>query len=136
MKDKHLDDLIKYRMQRSHESYDEAVLMKNESHWNTCANRLYYACFYAALALLEKHKLSSSKHSGVKSFFNRHFVKTGKISKEHGKLYNSLFDSRHEGDYMDFVYFDAETVEPWFPKVKDFISTISNIVGHDAEKKR
>ena len=103
--------------------------MKREKHWNTCANRLYYSCFYAVLALLEKHGFASSKHTGVKSFFNQHFIKTGKISKEQGKLYNNLFDARQEGDYIDFVYFDADIVEPWFPKVKDFIAIITNLIN-------
>jgi len=123
------NDLIQYRLDRAQETYDEAVLMKREKHWNTCANRLYYSCFYAVLALLEKHGFASSKHSGVKSFFNQNFVKTGKISKEQGKLYNNLFDARQEGDYIDFVYFDADTMEPWFPKVKDFITTIINLIN-------
>ena len=123
------DDLIQYRLARSQESYDEAVLMKREKHWNTCTNRLYYSCFYVILALLERYGFASSKHSGVKSFFNQHFVKTGKISKEQGKLYNNLFDARQEGDYIDFVYFDADIVEPWFPKVKDFITIITNLIN-------
>lgn len=128
MNESHRDDLIQYRLERSKETFDEALIMKRTLHWNACANRLYYACFYAVLALLEKHGFVSSKHSGVKSLFNRHFVKTGKISKEHGKLYNNLFDTRQEGDYVDFVSFDAESIEPLFPKVKDFISTISRLV--------
>ena len=129
MSENYQNDLIQYRLGRAQETYDEAVLMKHEKHWNTCANRLYYSCFYAVLALLEKHGFASSKHSGVKSFFNQNFVKTGKISKEQGKLYNNLFDARQEGDYIDFVYFDADTMEPWFPKVKDFITTIINLIN-------
>lgn len=108
--------------------------MKREEHWNTCANRLYYACFYAVLALLEKDGLASSKHSGIKSLFNQHFIKTGKIAKEHGKLYNNLFDARQEGDYVDFVYFDADTVEPWIPNVKDFIEAVSRLVNVKGER--
>lgn len=128
MSENYHDNLIQYRLDRAQETFQEALLMKRERHWNACANRLYYACFYAVLALLEKHGLASSKHSGVKSFFNQHFVKTGKISKEHGKLYNHLFDARQEGDYIDFVYFDAETVEPWIPKVKEFVEIIRNFI--------
>lgn len=30
---------------------------------------------------------------------------------------------------LDFVYFDADIVEPWFPKVKDFITTITNLIN-------
>ena len=60
--------------------------------------------------------------------FNQHFIKPGKVSVEHGKLYNKLFDARQEGDYIDFVYFDAESIEPLFPKVKAFIDCISELV--------
>ena len=129
MSENYQNDLIHYRLDRAQEAYNEAILMKREQHWNTCVNRLYYSCFYAVLALLEKHGFVSSKHSGVKSFFNQHFVKTGKISKEQGRLYNHLFDARQEGDYIDFVYFDAETVDPWLPKVKDFITTVTNLIN-------
>jgi hypothetical protein len=40
-----------------------------------------YACFYAISALLVRDGLSSSKHAGVRSLFNRQYVKTGKIPK-------------------------------------------------------
>ena len=57
------------------------------------------------------------------------FVKTNKVSIENGKLYNKLFDARQEGDYIDFVYFDDETVEPWIPEVKNFIEAISQLLN-------
>jgi|APSaa5957512576_1039674.scaffolds.fasta_scaffold452479_1 uncharacterized protein (UPF0332 family) len=50
----HQDVSISYRLKRANKSYAEAILMEKEKHYNTCANRLYYACFYAVLALLEK----------------------------------------------------------------------------------
>lgn len=128
MSEKHLNDLIKYRISRANETYKEAELMKKEKHFNTCVNRLYYACFYAVVALLEKNGYGSSKHSGVRSQFNQHFVKTNKVSIENGKLYNRLFDARQEGDYIDFVYFDDKTVEPWLQQVKNFIKIISKLV--------
>jgi len=52
-------------------------LLKEGEEWNPCVNRLYYACFYAVSALLIQQGLSSSKHTGVRSLFNRHYVKTG-----------------------------------------------------------
>jgi uncharacterized protein (UPF0332 family) len=128
MSQEYRDDLIKYRLKRADETYEEALLMKKANHWNACANRLYYACFYAVIALLEKHGYTSSKHSGVKSIFNKNFVKTGLISKEQGELYNNLFDSRQEGDYVDFVFFSALDIEPWIPEAKEFIDSIINLI--------
>lgn len=134
MKEDQLLDLIQYRLDRARETFEEALLMQSEEHWNTCANRLYYACFYAVTALLTRNGLSSSKHTGVKALFNQHFVKTGQVSRENGKLYNQLFEDRQEGDYVDFVLFDRETVEPWIPKVEQFIESISLLAmeQHDA----
>ncbi|MDX1940295.1 MAG: HEPN domain-containing protein [Saprospiraceae bacterium] len=46
------EELAAYRLQRAHEALEEANVMVSIQHWNTAANRLYYACFYAASAYL------------------------------------------------------------------------------------
>jgi uncharacterized protein (UPF0332 family) len=46
------DELIKYRLQRAESALEEAGVMADMQHWETCINRLYYACFYAVNALL------------------------------------------------------------------------------------
>jgi uncharacterized protein (UPF0332 family) len=74
------DVLIHYRMARARETLAEADLMAQNGHWHGCVNRLYYACFYAVTALLLRHDLSAGKHAGVRSLFNRHFVRTGVMS--------------------------------------------------------
>ena len=55
------DDYIKYRFHRAEESFEEALILAKEERWNAVINRLYYACFYAVIALLQKmtlrHKL-------------------------------------------------------------------------------
>ncbi|KPA10848.1 HEPN domain protein [Candidatus Magnetomorum sp. HK-1] len=131
MKTEYKQEIVKYRLERSNETFEEALLMQREKHWNTCANRLYYSCFYAVSALLQKHDLVSSKHSGVKSLFNQHFVKTNVVNKEKGKLYNRLFDARQEGDYIDFVRYNSEDVTPWIEEVKIFINTISELTENN-----
>lgn len=44
--------------------------------------------------------LASSKHSGVRSLFNREYVKSGYIPEELARTYNDLFERRQEGDYQ------------------------------------
>ena len=68
------EDLIAYRLMRAHETLEDACILANEERWNACVNRLYYACFYAVSALLLTDGLSSSKHTGVRSLFNRYYV--------------------------------------------------------------
>ena len=122
------EDIVRYRLERAEETYQEALLMYREKHWNTCANRLYYACFYAVSALLQQHDFSSGKHSGVKAFFNRYFIKTGGIDKEFGRLYSRLFDARQEGDYIDFVRYAVDDIEPWIEKVRLFIDMVTEVI--------
>jgi uncharacterized protein (UPF0332 family) len=96
----------------------------DSGHWNASVNRLYYACFYAVSALLSKHNLSSSKHSGIRSLFNQHFVKTGIILKETALIYNLLFERRQEGDYEVFVTFKEADVKPWLEETERFIDSV------------
>ena len=132
MREKELRELINYRMQRAMETLEEARVMAGMEHWNACANRLYYAAFYAVSALLVKDGLSAKKHSGIKALFNRHYVKVGRVSKEKGRLYNRLFDLRQEGDYLDFVSLSEEEVAPLVEATADFIESIRLLLEADA----
>ncbi len=121
-------ELVEYRLRRAGETLEEARGMGSIGHWNACANRLYYAAFYAISALLVKEGLTAAKHSEVKALFNRHYVKTGKISKDMGRLYNQLFDLRQEGDYLDFVLLEKEKVAPLIEATANFIEAIRSLL--------
>jgi uncharacterized protein len=105
-------DLIEYRISRAKETFEEALLLGGNNHWNAVASRLYYTCFYIVNALLIKNDLSFSTHNGIKSEFHRFFVKTGIVSMDSGRTYSRLFNLRQEGDYADFQRFDAKDIEP------------------------
>ena len=126
---KEIRALVIYRLNRSDESLEEALILLKRDHVNTFVNRLYYACFYAVTALLLSKGLSSSKHSGVRALFHQNFVKNELITREMGKFYDKLFDTRQKGDYADLVYFDKKEVGSWFDEAKIFISSIKNIIG-------
>ena len=72
-------DVVLFRINRAKETYLEAILLYENQKLNTAVNRLYYACFYAVIALLVKHEISTKTHSGAKQMFGLHFIKTGKI---------------------------------------------------------
>jgi uncharacterized protein (UPF0332 family) len=120
-------DLGQHLLMRAKESIQEAKILAGSGHWNTCVSRLYYSCFYAASALLQKNGHSSSKHSGVRSLFNNHFARTGVVSKEISSIYNDLFDRRQESDYGAFFIFEEADVLPWFNDVELFVSTIAKL---------
>jgi len=118
-------------MTRANEALEDARILANAGRWNACVNRLYYACFYAVSALLVRHGLSSSRHTGVRSLFNKQYVKTGRISKDLARVYNDLFERRQEGDYIDFVRFEEPQVLPWISKAEQLIGHITSLVERE-----
>jgi uncharacterized protein (UPF0332 family) len=122
-------ELVKYRLNRARETYNEvSILVKNEL-WNTAVNRLYYSCFYAVIALLANEGVEIQTHSGVRQLFGLHFVKTGKIEPESGRFLARLFDLRQTGDYDDFVEFDREKVMELLEPADKLISTIEGLLN-------
>jgi uncharacterized protein (UPF0332 family) len=126
-----LQTLIHYRLDRAQESLDDARLLADAERWNACVNRLYYSCFYAVSALLVRDGLSSSRHTGGRSLLNRYFVRTGKVPRELARVYNDLFERRQEGDYADFVRFQANQVRPWMLQTEVFIASMKALLSKD-----
>jgi len=91
-------------------------------------NRLYYACFYAVIALLLQNNIETQSHDGTRTQFGLHFVKTGLIDKKYGKLYTKLFDFRQKGDYGDLYDYDGPTISPLISSVREFIDVIKQLM--------
>jgi len=123
------DELVSHRINRALETLEDARILFSAGRGNASVNRLYYACFYAVSALLVRDDLSSSKHSGVRGLFNRHYVRTGKIPKEMARIFNDLFERRQEGDYVDFVRFEESQIQPWLAEAEKLIRHIKNLLA-------
>jgi len=124
-----IDEIIEYRRKRAKETLKDAEQLLKSGSLFSAVNRIYYAMFYEVIALLLTKGLSSPKHSGVKSLFNREFVKTGKVSIESGKLFARMFDFRQKGDYEDLVSFEEDKVKKWLDDAKLFIKELESLMG-------
>lgn len=98
------EDLIRYRLVRAWDTFEDAKILAEKERWNSAINRLYYA----VMALLLSEGLKLTTHTGAKSNFTQHFIKSGLISKEYGKIYSQLFTWRQKGDYDDLFDFDRQ----------------------------
>lgn len=121
-------ELIDYRINRAKETYLDAQILAKKERWNSAINRLYYAAFYIVTALLLSKELKPTTHAGTKLNFSKHFIKTGIIPEQFGKIYSQLFTWRHKGDYADLFDFDGEKVLPYFDPVNNLIKTIEKIL--------
>ena len=124
----HKIDLINYRRSKAGEMLRDARTLVDTGSLSSAVNRIYYALFYEVTALLMTKDMSSSKHSGARSLFNEHFVKTGSVDTEYGKFFSIMYDFRQKGDYEDFAVFEKERVFDWLSKSEAFLSELERLI--------
>jgi len=118
-------ELARYRIKQALESLEEAkFLLSGKKSPRSVINRAYYSMFYAVLALFVYEPYSSSKHSGVLSYFNKRFIKEGVFLKDIGRSINKAFELRQRGEYREYVELSYEQVEPFVDEAEVFITTV------------
>jgi uncharacterized protein (UPF0332 family) len=121
--------LARYRMARSREAFDDGLSLLGKGSFSGAINRFYYAGFYAARALLATKELDSSKHSGVISLFQQHFVKTGMVSAQLSKALPRSFEKRQDSDYEDYVSVTQPEVESTRDEILRFIDECDRVLA-------
>jgi len=122
------NELISYRLTRADETLNEVAKLIQLGYYNTSINRLYYATFYAAIALLLQEGIDVKSHAGVRKMLGLNFVSTGKITKKSGFIYSELFDKRHKGDYNDFFDFTEDDVVGLLQPAKELLKEIKSLI--------
>ena len=120
--------LVLNRIRRSRETWDETKGIIEGGYWYAAANRMYYACYYASVALLLNNRIPSQTHSGVKSMIGLHFVSKGIMPLKIGKTLSTLFEKRQSGDYDDFVLCDKDMVDELTPKAVEYIDFVESLL--------
>lgn len=124
-------ELVKYRIIKARETFNEVELHIQNKLWNTAVNRLYYACYYAVMALLIDKEIQPQTHTGVRQMFGLHFVKTNIINPDSGKFFSDIFDKRQTGDYDDYIIFEKEDVMDLLEPANILITQIENLLLAD-----
>lgn len=120
---KHADE-IEANLGRAQQSLEAAQELASGEYYDFVASRAYYAAFYAATALLLSEELTFSKHSGVVASIHHKFVKTGRLSVQHGKNLNWLFELRNIGDYGGLVHVTEQDARQAVRAASGFLEAI------------
>lgn len=120
--------LVEYRIERAENTLKEADYNAEGGYYIAAVSRLYYAVYYAASALMAYSDIDVATHAGIKTMLSLHFIRTGKLSTEIGKIYGQLFDSRHSNDYDDFVYCDKAMYDEMRPKASILIEAVKDLI--------
>ena len=126
--DPHEMELALHRIDRAREHYLSAKDLLEGGHYLDSVSRSYYAVFSAARAVLATGGHDSTKHSGVLSLFDRHFVKEGKISREASRAIHEAKELREKADYADYPEISREMAESELAKAEKFIEEAEGFI--------
>lgn len=120
--------IVQYRIEKAKASLNDAIDVSAIWKWSLAANRLYYALYYAATALLINDGHITRTHSGMISLVSFHYVQNGKLSKDEGKLLKRIFDLRQESDYDDFIDADETDITTYLPMVSTLVDRLISMI--------
>ncbi len=122
-------ELSKYRMEKAIDDLETSKIMLSNNKFSQSVNRSYYAMFHAIRSLLTLHEFDSQKHSGIISYFNRNFIKSGKIEVEYSKMLTSAFKIRTDSDYKDFYILTRDDAKKQFENAGKLINRIQEYLN-------
>lgn len=121
-------DLSRYRLERDLNCINVAKLNLDNGYLVDSVNRSYYAIFHAARAVLALDGVDRKKHSGVISYFQEHYIKTGIFDIELSRIIQDAFDIRQNSDYEDFYIVSFDDAEEQLQNAKKFCDVIENYI--------
>ena len=116
-------------MEKSREALASARAEETSKRYVFAVNRAYYACFYAASAVLLLQGEKFVKHSGVRSALHKKLVKTGRLELQWGRFYDRVFENRQRGDYQELVVFDSEQVADIIENATAFVARMQQLIS-------
>lgn len=129
MHNQDIDEFITYRIGKAEEVYTAASILYEAGQWNSVVNRLYYACFYVASALLLKRGVGAKSHGGVIAKFSECAVRTGEIAADEYRVYSKLLNWRTKGDYNDMFDFAKEDVDSIMQPTRQFVDKVKALLN-------
>ena len=120
--------IVQLELERAKRTFTEVETLKEAGLWNGVCNRLYYAVFHAVSALLIHDGHQVYTHHGSHAVFGLHYIKTGVLSEEYGRLYNQLQTMREESDYNCAFNADPMELENRIEPAREMIETIEKMV--------
>ena len=123
-----INEFITYRINKAEEGYAAAVILYNAGQWNSAINRLYYACFYVASALLLKRGVGAKSHAGVIAKFSECVVRTGEVTADEYRVFSKLLNWRTKGDYNDMFDFSKEDVDDVLQPTRQFVDKVKTML--------
>ena len=120
--------MVRLEMEKAYKLYRQATIMRDNNQWDGMANRLYYALFHAVSSLLIHEQHRANTHKGSHALFSQYYIKTGRLPKQYGELYQKMERMREESDYNCAYNEEPEVLQSNMVPAKEMIDTIADMV--------
>ena len=130
MTDEERATLVTLELKKAHETFEEIGILTAANKWSGAANRLYYSVFHAISALLLHDGHSVNTHNGSHAFFHLHYIKTGILPVEYGRLYNQLQTMREESDYNCVYDVNPDELKERIEPAQNLIKKIEELINN------
>lgn len=121
-----LKELAVYRLERAREMLIASEENLKMMQFRTSLNRSYYGVFHAMRAANILEGFDASKHSGVIAFFNKVYLKEGKMDRKLSQIIKDTSYLREKSDYDDFFIASKEEAETQLRNAKIFVKAVSD----------
>lgn len=117
-----------YRLSSAREKLESARILLEAGQFKDSIGRSYYAIFSAVRAVIAKDNVDFSKHSGVIAYFQKEYIKTGRIEVKYSKYLQTAFQIRNNCDYDDFFIVSQTDATEQFQHASEMIAMIENFL--------
>ena len=121
--------IVSLRLANATQTLEDVHIIARNKLWKATANRLYYACYYAASALLVKYGFEAKTHKGIIRLLGLNFITKNIISNELGDIYYKLFTLRQKSDYDDWIIINESDIVPLLKPAEKFIAEIERLIN-------
>jgi uncharacterized protein (UPF0332 family) len=125
--------VVSLRLDNAKQTLEDAKIIANNKLWKATANRLYYACYYAASALMLQFGFEAKTHAGIIRLLGLHFTSKNLINNELGDVYSKLFALRQKGDYDDWIIVKESDIIPQIDPAEKFIAEIEKLINENSD---
>ena len=121
-----MDEYAEEELRHASEALSDAEILLDGGSERAVINRLYYACFHAAQAVLYERGFDPDTHGGVLTLFGRELVRAGDATGDDGRFFNEIQAYRLAADHEHgSLTADADEL---FERTTEFVTDMRELV--------
>ncbi len=114
-------ELINRLMEKADQAIRSAQQVHAAGDIGLASNRVYDAGVYALSAVLLAEPIEFARHGSVRAVLHQRLVKTGRVSREFGRFYDTVFSERQQADYSALAHFGIVIVAKRLDQARIFV---------------